>query len=111
MQIADYELPDEVISGLALRYPNTNVREQLSLMALWLAKNPSRKPKRVIRFVETWLGRASPKLKAVPQKVPLWWQSDEGTMKQAAILGLRAKPGEEMRQFRERVMAKMKEAA
>lgn len=108
---ADEEISDEVIGGLQLRYPNANVREQLSLMALWLAKNPSRRPKRVMRFVETWLTRASPKLKAVPKIIPAWWQSDEGTMAQARLLGLEAKRGEEMRQFRERVMRVMKEAA
>ena len=107
----EYELSDELIQGLSLRYPNANVRDQLSLMALWLAKNPARRPKRVIRFVETWLKRASPKLRAVPKVIPAWWQSDEGTMRQAELLGMRAKPGEEMRQFRERIMAKMKEAA
>lgn len=108
---ADEEISDEVISGLQLRYPNANVREQLSLMALWLAKNPSRRPKRVMRFVETWLKRSQPKLKAVPKIIPAWWQSDSGTMQQAALLGVKPKPGEEMRQFRERVMRAMKEAA
>ena len=107
----EVEITDEVIDGLKLRYPNTNVRDELSLMALWLAKNPSRRPKRVMRFVETWLKKATPKIKAVPAKVPGWWTSDDGTMKQAAILGLRARPGEEMREFRERIMARMKEAA
>lgn len=104
-------ISDEVISGLSLRYPQTNVREQLSLMALWLAKNPSRRPKRVMRFVETWLKKSSPKLRAVPKIIPAWWQSDSGTMAQAALLGVKPKPGEEMRQFRERLMAKVKEAA
>lgn len=107
----DYELTEEILLGLSQRFPNANVREQVGLMALWLAKNPARRPKRVIRFVETWLKRASPKLRAVPKVIPAWWQSDEGTMRQAELLGMRAKPGEEMRQFRERIMAKMKEAA
>lgn len=104
------EISEEVISGLQLRYPQTNVREQISLMALWLAKNPSRRPKRVIRFVETWLKRSQPKLRAVPKIIPAWWQSDEGTLAQAKLLGMEAKRGEEMRAFRERVMARMKAA-
>ena len=31
------EIGEDVIAGLMLRYPQTNVRDQLSLMALWLA--------------------------------------------------------------------------
>lgn len=111
MRIGEHEISEEVIAGLCLRYPNTNVRDQLALMALWVAKNPSRAPKRVLRFVETWLKRSSPKLRAVPKIVPAWWQSDEGTMAQARLLGMSAKRGEEMRQFRERVAAAMREAA
>lgn len=111
MRIGNAEISDEIIAGLSLRYPNTNVRDQLALMALWLAKNPARNPKRPLRFIETWLKKSSPRLKAVPKIVPAWWQSDEGTAKQAALLGLTAKRGEEMHEFRRRIAAKMKGAA
>lgn len=111
MVIGDCELSEEVIAGLGLRYPNTNVRNELALMALWLAKNPASRPKRPMRFVENWLRKASPKLKAVPKIVPMWWQSDEGTMAQARLLGIEPKRGEEMRAFKERLMKVMKEAA
>jgi hypothetical protein len=112
MNLAGYELSEEVIRGLELRYPNVkNVRDQIALAALWLARNPARKTKRPLRFVENWLKKSQPKLRAVPQKIPGWWTTDEGTLRQAAILGLSAKRGEEMRAFRERVMAAMKEAA
>ncbi len=111
MRLADQEISDEVVRGLELRFPKTNVKDQLSLMALWLAKNPSRAPKRVLRFVETWLKRSQPKLRAVPQRIPGWWTTDEGTMKQAGILGMQAKKGETMSDFRTRLMAAMKEAA
>lgn len=110
MRLGDEELSDEVINGLELRYPNANVRNELSLMALWLAKNPASRPKRLVRFCENWLKKASPKLRAVPKIVPQWWQSDEGTMAQARILNMQPRPGEEMRQFRDRLMAKMKAA-
>lgn len=107
----EYEIPEEVIAGLCLRYPQANVRDQLALMALWLAKNAARRPKRVLRFVETWLKRASPKLKAVPITVGGWWQSEEGTLRQAQLLGMSARPGEEMYEFRKRVADALKRAA
>jgi hypothetical protein len=110
MLIGNTEIDIAVIKGLSLRYPNTNVEEQMALMALWLAKNPSREPKRPIRFIENWLKKASPKLRAVPKIVPCWWQSDGGTLEQARMVGLSARPGEEMGQFRERIRERMKAA-
>jgi hypothetical protein len=108
MMLGAQEISPEIIAGLKLRYPNVkSVDNELSLMALWLAKNPSRFPKRPIRFIENWLKKSTPKLAAVPKRIPAWWQSDAGTMQQAAILGLEARPGEDMHQFRERIRARM----
>ena len=111
MNLLDTEIPDEVVRGLELRYPQVNVRDQISLMALWLSKNPSRRPKLVIRFVETWLRKSTPRLKAVPKQVAAWWTSEAGTMEQARLLGMSARPGEDMAQFRKRIADRMREAA
>lgn len=107
MIVGTYELSEEIITGLCLRYPNVNVREQLALMALWLAKNPSRAPKRPIRFVENWLKKSTPKLRAVPKIVPAWWQSDSDTLKQGELVGVKPRPGEEMHEYRKRIRERM----
>ena len=111
MDIAGVELSTEVIRGLELRYPQVKVADELALMALWLAKNPSQRPKRVIRFVENWLKKSRPRLRAVPKQVSAWWTSEAGTMEQARLLGLSARPGEDMAQFRKRIGDQLREAA
>lgn len=111
MNLLGTELEPEVLRGLELRYPQVAVKDQIALMALWLAKNPARRPKRVLRFVETWLRKSTPKLRAVPKQVAAWWTSEAGTMEQARLLGLSARPGEDMAQFRKRIADKMREAA
>ena len=111
MLICDTELSTDVIRGLELRYPQVIVRDQLALMALWLEKNPARRPKRVIRFVENWLKSASPRLRSVPKQVSAWWTTEAGTLEQGRLMGLSARPGEDMAQFRGRIMEKIKAAA
>jgi hypothetical protein len=114
MIINGMEVTPELVRGLKLRYPNVkSIDDELDGIALWLAKNPARasKIKRPIRFLENCLKRKNPKIAARPKLIPAWWTSDDGTMKQAAIVGLHARPGEEMSQFRNRIMEKMREAA
>jgi hypothetical protein len=107
MLIAGMDITPGIVAGLKLRYPNAKVEQDLALMELWLAKHPKRALKRPIRFIENWLKKSTPKLAAVPKRIPVWWQSDAGTMQQATVLGMEARPGEEMHQFRERIRARM----
>ena len=50
----------ETIMALEAKYPTMIVGVELAKMHLWLLNNPSRRPVKVLRFVESWLKRAKP---------------------------------------------------
>ena len=47
----------------------------------------------------------------VPQKAVAWWASDDGVMKKAGEIGVRARAGESMPEFKARVVAAVRQAA
>jgi len=58
-----YEVPAHVRLGLFAKYSTygrgIDVDRELALAALWLEKNPSRRPKNVLRFLEAWLQKCN----------------------------------------------------
>jgi hypothetical protein len=56
-----YEIPPHVRLGLYAKYASygagIDVDKELAKMALWLEKNPSRRPVKPIRFAEKWLDK------------------------------------------------------
>jgi hypothetical protein len=52
-----YEIPPHVRVGLYAKYRGIDVDRELQLMALWLEKNPARRPVKPIRFAEKWLDK------------------------------------------------------
>ena len=105
------ELSPDVIRGLQLRYPLCNVPDQLLLYNLWLQKNPARRPKRLLRGVENWLKKASPKAPMVDLTAARWWSSEQNTLVMAHRLGLTPKPGEEWPKLRERIRERLSEGS
>ena len=61
MQIAteggEFEITDVLLQAWMTRYPTADLRREHPLMVLWLMKNPAKKPKNPIRFIENWLKR------------------------------------------------------
>src|SRR5262245_50868238 len=51
----EFEVTPEIRAGLYVKFRGVDVQNELALMCLWLAKNPSVRPKRPIRFIENWL--------------------------------------------------------
>jgi len=47
----------------------------------------------------------------VPQKAVAWWATDDGVMKKAGEIGVRARAGESMPEFKARVVAAVRQAA
>lgn len=48
---------------------------------------------------------------SVPQRAVAWWASDDGVMKKAAEIGVRARAGESMPEFKARVVEAVRRAA
>lgn len=48
---------------------------------------------------------------AAPKQVTAWWATDEGVMEQGRKLGIAARPGEGMQQYKARLVAAMRVAA
>ena len=102
-----YELSASTLKALAIRFPHAQVEREVTLAAYWLEKNPARRPAKPLRFLENWLGKASPKAAMV--QVNKWWESDSGTTEKAAALGMKLKMGESWAELRARI--RQKEAA
>lgn len=107
----EVELSTDTIAALKARFPTKNVERELALAHLWLLKNPSSRPVRMIRFLENWLRKADSVIRPDPVVVAAWWVSDERTLNQGRALGLEPRPGESMPAFRDRINAKLGRAA
>jgi len=106
-----YELSDETARALQIRFPLANVERELLLAALWLEKNPSRRPAKPLRFIENWLKKCSPKAAIVDLKTTQWWATEAGTVAMAGKLGMMARGTESWPEFRARIADKLRSAA
>ncbi len=75
---------------------------ELCKMHLWLLRNPKGRPVRMWLFVDKWLNKA-PAVKRPPPVVDAWWTTEQRTINQGRALGMEARPGETMAQFKDRV--------
>ena len=53
----EFEITDVFLQAWMTRFPTVDLRREWPLMVLWLAKNPAKRPKNAIRFIENWLRR------------------------------------------------------
>lgn len=96
-----YDLTDDLIAGLQLRYPAVNVRDECLKLAVWLVKNKSRRPANVIRFVENNLKRV--KLRPIPIAKPIAEMTTFEVERLARCKGIAPRPGESYEQLARRV--------
>jgi hypothetical protein len=52
-----FEITDVLLQAWMTRFPTVDLRREWPLMVLWITKNPAKKPKNPIRFIENWLKR------------------------------------------------------
>lgn len=98
----------QMIAALQSKFRTRDVRGELLKARLWLLRYPARRPVNVWRFVDNWLKRADAVVAPPPVTVVAWWATDERTVQQGHALGLSARPGESMAQFRERVAERIR---
>lgn len=58
---SEFELDDDMIEALSVRYPAIDVREESLKLYWWLMRKPSSRPVNMPRFVENWMKKAKPK--------------------------------------------------
>lgn len=56
-QEGEFEITDILLQAWLTRFPTADLRREFPLMVLWITKNPAKKPKNAIRFIENWLRR------------------------------------------------------
>jgi hypothetical protein len=57
----EFDLTDDMIAALAIRFPAVDAREQCLLAYWWLMRCPARRPVNMPRFIENWIKKAKPK--------------------------------------------------
>jgi hypothetical protein len=103
------ELSTDTIAALKVRFPAKHVDSELLRAHLWLLRNTSSRPVNIWRFLDHWFAKA-PDVIRPPAVVNAWWATDERTINQGAAIGIQARPGETMAQYRSRVADKMRAA-
>jgi hypothetical protein len=102
----DVELSAAYIAALRQAYPTKDIDTELARAHLWLVANPARRPVRWPAFLRNWLKRADDVIAPQPN-VAGWWATEQRTMNQGAALGLAARPGESLAEYRGRISAKL----
>ena len=105
----EYEIQPDIIRALQIRFPAANVERELLLCALWLEKNPARRPRKALRFVENWMKKVSPKAPMIDIKRAQWWASESATTQMAESLGMKARGNETWAEFRARIADRLAE--
>ncbi len=101
------DLSTDTMSALQIRFPSRDVPSELLKAHLWLLRYPARRPASIWRFIDNWLKKA-PAVIRPATVVHAWWATDERTINQGAAVGISARPGESMSDFRNRVSLKLK---
>jgi hypothetical protein len=104
------ELSADTIAALKLSYATKNIDLETARAALWLERNPSRRPVRMLRFLETWLKRSDSVIRPAPI-VAAWWTTEARTVNFALGLSppMTPRAGESMGEFRDRISARLAE--
>ena len=98
----EFEITDVLLQAWMTRYPAADLRREYPLMVLWLAKNPAKKPKNAIRFIENWLKRTQENAVRDLQE-----RSKRGAATAERIgekFGVKPLPGEAQEHFNRRVI-------
>lgn len=100
----DFDLTDDLITALKLKYPQIDVQRELYLMVLWLTKHRARRPKLMLRFIERWLSKCRPKVIKL-SSVGTSQMSEYQLLEIGRSKGLSPRPGEGWPEFARRLQA------
>ena len=98
-----FSISDVLVKAWATRFPAADLQREHPLMVLWLLKNPSRRPRNAIRFIENWLRKVNEReLKNMETVAQRGRASAERVGER---YGVKARPGESQEDFNRRVLA------
>ncbi len=102
----EFDLTEDLLNGFKAKYPQLDVMSEVYKINLWLHKNPARRPKLMLRFIEKWLGKVKPKdvkLHVVGGKM-----SEQELLNLGRKHGMEPKVGESWDAFNRRLMGAIK---
>lgn len=97
------DISPEALRGLAVKWRGVNVEDQLALMALWLERHERQRPANIWRFIDNWMRKVKPVKPLLAEVEKAWWTSDQKTTAYGTHVGINARPGESMSEYRERL--------
>ena len=98
-----FEITDVLLQAWMIRFPTVDLRREWPLMVLWLAKNPAKKPKNAIRFIENWLKRTH--ANEVKNLVEISKRGQASAERVGNLYNVKALPGESQEAYNRRVIA------
>jgi hypothetical protein len=98
----DFDLTDDMMAALALKYPHVAVRDECLKASMWLYRHPAVRPVYPIRYIENWLK----KIQAKPQKMrSVGGMTDSDIDAMGRRLGIQSRPGENYQQYLRRLQS------
>ncbi len=107
VRVGQFEITDQLMASLTRLWPTKDLSTELAKMHLWLERNPKARPAHPYRFIDNWLKKADDMIAPQP-KVAAWWATEQRTLNQGAALGLTARPGEGIAEYRERINERLR---
>ncbi len=98
-----FEITDVLLQAWMIRFPTVDLRREWPLMVLWLAKNPAKKPKNPIRFIENWLKRTH--ANEVKNLAETGTRGRDSAERVGSMYHVEARPGETQEAYNRRVIA------
>ena len=99
----EFEITDVFLQAWLIRFPTVDLRREFPLMVLWLAKNPAKKPKNAIRFIENWLRRTHEN--EVKNLAETSKRGQASAERVGNLYNVSARPGESQEAYNRRVIA------
>ena len=97
-----FTITDVLLQAWTTRFPAADLRREHPLMVLWLLKNPAKRPKNPVRFIENWLRKVQ------EREVRNLAETSKRGADSAARIGARynvqARPGESQEEYNRRVI-------
>ena len=98
-QTGPVDITDDIIRALQLRYPGVDIEDNLILMKWYMVKTPSRIPKKLFRFMETWLKKQKPR----PATKLRSMMTEKQLLAEGQKNGIVPRPGEDWVSFDQRL--------
>ena len=99
----EFDLTDDMVAALQLKYPHVMVRDECLKASLWLYSRPSFRPVYPLRYLGNWLKKSKPK--TVKLHIAGGKMSEHELLEAGRRKGIEPRAGESWVQFARRLEA------